>query len=239
MVRVLGSPASNLAAASAIRSSSSSTDSGIVMKTGLPNRLCSGSCNSSSHRSRSAGTGTRRPTPSPRIIFTLVIVGRVFHSRWSRSPRRSLSFAHEHRCAPAPRRRAGARRRGVGEGGRSGAAQGPPSRRRRPGRRRLGRAHPHHARRHRHHAARHARPSWRTSPTRCGPRPAATAGTSARCSADPDAQASNAAALTDLENGATSLLVQVGASGIDVADLAHGAQGRAARRRAGGARRPL
>ena len=37
--------------------------------------------------------------------------------------------------------------------------------------------------------------------------------------ADPDAQASNAAALTDLENGATSLLVQVGASGIDVADL--------------------
>ena len=38
--------------------------------------------------------------------------------------------------------------------------------------------------------------------------------------ADPDAEASHAAALTDLENGATSLLVQVGASGIDVADLA-------------------
>ena len=37
--------------------------------------------------------------------------------------------------------------------------------------------------------------------------------------ADPDAQASNAAALTDLENGATSLWLQVGASGIDVADL--------------------
>ncbi len=37
--------------------------------------------------------------------------------------------------------------------------------------------------------------------------------------ADPDAQASNSAALTDLENGASSLLVQVGASGIDVADL--------------------
>ena len=37
--------------------------------------------------------------------------------------------------------------------------------------------------------------------------------------ADPDASASNAAALTDLENGATSLWVQVGASGIDVADL--------------------
>ena len=36
---------------------------------------------------------------------------------------------------------------------------------------------------------------------------------------DPDAQASNAAALTDLENGATSLRLQVGASGIDVADL--------------------
>ena len=37
--------------------------------------------------------------------------------------------------------------------------------------------------------------------------------------ADPDAGASNAAALTDLENGATSLWLQVGASGIDVADL--------------------
>jgi methylmalonyl-CoA mutase len=37
--------------------------------------------------------------------------------------------------------------------------------------------------------------------------------------ADPDAQASKEAALTDLENGATSLWVQVGASGIDVADL--------------------
>ena len=37
--------------------------------------------------------------------------------------------------------------------------------------------------------------------------------------ADPDASASNAAALTDLENGATSLWLQVGASGIDVADL--------------------
>ena len=37
--------------------------------------------------------------------------------------------------------------------------------------------------------------------------------------ADPDTSASNAAALTDLENGATSLWVQVGASGIDVAAL--------------------
>jgi methylmalonyl-CoA mutase len=37
--------------------------------------------------------------------------------------------------------------------------------------------------------------------------------------ADPDAQASNAAALTDLENGVTSLWVQVGASGVDVSDL--------------------
>ena len=37
--------------------------------------------------------------------------------------------------------------------------------------------------------------------------------------ADPDAQASNAAALTDLENGASSVWVQVGASGIDVSDL--------------------
>ncbi|MGZ8738889.1 MAG: methylmalonyl-CoA mutase family protein, partial [Nocardioides sp.] len=36
---------------------------------------------------------------------------------------------------------------------------------------------------------------------------------------DPDAQASHAAALTDLENGATSLWVQVGASGIDASDL--------------------
>ncbi len=37
--------------------------------------------------------------------------------------------------------------------------------------------------------------------------------------ADPDAKASNAAALTDLENGATSLWVQVGSSGIEVTDL--------------------
>jgi len=37
--------------------------------------------------------------------------------------------------------------------------------------------------------------------------------------ADPDAQATHAAALTDLENGATSLWVQVGASGIEVSDL--------------------
>jgi methylmalonyl-CoA mutase len=36
---------------------------------------------------------------------------------------------------------------------------------------------------------------------------------------DPDAKTSNAAALTDLENGATSLWVQVGASGVDVSDL--------------------
>src|SRR6478672_1454501 len=38
--------------------------------------------------------------------------------------------------------------------------------------------------------------------------------------ADPDADTSARAAVTDLENGATSLLVQVGASGIDVDDLA-------------------
>ena len=37
--------------------------------------------------------------------------------------------------------------------------------------------------------------------------------------ADPDAAASNASALTDLENGAMSLWLQVGASGIDVTDL--------------------
>ncbi len=37
--------------------------------------------------------------------------------------------------------------------------------------------------------------------------------------ADPDAKASNAAALTDLENGATSLWVQVGPTGIEVTDL--------------------
>jgi len=37
--------------------------------------------------------------------------------------------------------------------------------------------------------------------------------------ADPDAKASNAAALTDLANGATSLLVQVGESGVAAADL--------------------
>ncbi len=36
---------------------------------------------------------------------------------------------------------------------------------------------------------------------------------------DPDARASNAAALTDLENGATSLWVQVGASGVPADDL--------------------
>jgi methylmalonyl-CoA mutase len=37
--------------------------------------------------------------------------------------------------------------------------------------------------------------------------------------ADPDAGTSNAAALTDLQNGATSLWVQVGSSGVDVAQL--------------------
>jgi methylmalonyl-CoA mutase len=37
--------------------------------------------------------------------------------------------------------------------------------------------------------------------------------------ADPDAKASHDAALTDLENGVTSLWVQLGASGIDVSDL--------------------
>ena len=37
---------------------------------------------------------------------------------------------------------------------------------------------------------------------------------------DPDPEASHAAALTDLENGATSLLVQVGESGVAAADLA-------------------
>jgi methylmalonyl-CoA mutase len=37
--------------------------------------------------------------------------------------------------------------------------------------------------------------------------------------ADPDAQASHEAALTDLENGVTSLWLQVGAAGVDVADL--------------------
>jgi methylmalonyl-CoA mutase len=37
--------------------------------------------------------------------------------------------------------------------------------------------------------------------------------------ADPDAKASNAAALTDLENGAHSLLVQVGESGVAASDL--------------------
>ncbi len=38
--------------------------------------------------------------------------------------------------------------------------------------------------------------------------------------ADPDAKASHDAALTDLENGVTSLWVQVGASGVDAGDLA-------------------
>ncbi len=38
--------------------------------------------------------------------------------------------------------------------------------------------------------------------------------------ADPDAKASHEAALTDLENGATSLLVQVGESGVAARDLA-------------------
>jgi methylmalonyl-CoA mutase len=37
---------------------------------------------------------------------------------------------------------------------------------------------------------------------------------------DPDAQASHAAALTDLENGVTSLWIQVGESGVDLDDLA-------------------
>src|SRR5207253_11512680 len=38
--------------------------------------------------------------------------------------------------------------------------------------------------------------------------------------ADPDAKASHDAALTDLENGVTSLWVQFGQSGIDAGDLA-------------------
>ena len=38
--------------------------------------------------------------------------------------------------------------------------------------------------------------------------------------ADPDAKVSHDAALTDLENGVTSLWVQVGASGVDAGDLA-------------------
>ena len=38
--------------------------------------------------------------------------------------------------------------------------------------------------------------------------------------ADPDARASHDAALTDLENGVTSLWIQVGASGVDAGDLA-------------------
>ncbi len=38
--------------------------------------------------------------------------------------------------------------------------------------------------------------------------------------AEPDAEAAHAAGLADLENGATSLLVQVGESGVDTADLA-------------------
>ena len=57
--------------------------------------------------------------------------------------------------------------------------------------------------------------------------------------ADPDAQASNAAALTDLENGVGSLWVQLGASGIDVLRPAHRPEGRAPRHRPGRAGRAV
>ena len=99
--------------------------------------------------------------------------------------RRYLSFAHGHRCAPGSRRRPGARRQRVGEGGRGGAAQGATPGRRRPGRRRLGQAHPQDHRRHRDHAARHPRPRGGPARSRPARRPAGTAGTCARCSPTP------------------------------------------------------
>jgi methylmalonyl-CoA mutase len=43
--------------------------------------------------------------------------------------------------------------------------------------------------------------------------------------ADPDARAANAAALTDLENGATSLFVRVGAAGVAVSELGTALEG--------------
>ena len=57
--------------------------------------------------------------------------------------------------------------------------------------------------------------------------------------ADPDAKASHDAALTDLENGVTSLWIQVGQSGVDAARPRHRARRCAPRRRAGRARRSL
>ncbi len=152
---------------------------------------------------------------------------------------RSLFFAHEPRRPPVPLRGAGARRLGVGEGRRSRPAQGASPLRRRPRRRRLGQAHPHDARRHRRHPARHARPWSPTCPSRCVRRPAATAGTCAPCSPTPTPQASHDAALTDLENGVTSLWIQVGDSGVARRRPRHRARRRAPRRRARGARRPL
>ena len=101
--------------------------------------------------------------------------------------------------------------------GRSGAARGPPSRRQRT---RTTPSGANYARRARRHPASHRwarRPSWRTSPTRSGPRLVATAGTCVPSSGTPTREGSEAAALTDLENGATSLRLQVGASGIELA----------------------
>ena len=176
-------------------SSSSSTCAGIGTNAGDPEaQLRRGRGSSSSQRSRSelqpAAAGR---TPSPRIRFMGLQprTGWVFHSRWSRpdagpypspmSPDAHLSLV----------RGAGARRLRVGAGRRSGAAQGPPPLRRRPRRRRLGEAHAHHARRHRRSARWAPRPSSRTCPTRCARRPAATAGTSARCSPTPTPKASH------------------------------------------------
>ena len=149
-----------------------------------------------------------------------VIVGRVFHSRWSghlggpypsrmsTEPHLLLADGQEHSVAEWE-----------GPSKSPSAAQGPPPRRGRPGGALCGASS-----RTPRWTASTSRPSarprwWQTSPTRSGP-PARGDGWDVRALlADPDASASNAAALTDLENGATSLWLQVGASGIDVADL--------------------
>ena len=145
-------------------------------------------------RRRSAGSLTNTGRPEPRLLGVVqhlepplpvgghrdpetdafaadhphpVIVGRVFHSRWSAHLGGPYPSRMSTERAPAPRRRAGARRRGVGEARRRGAAQGPPPRRGRPRRRGLGRAHALHAGRHRHPAARHPGPGG--GPPRPGP----------------------------------------------------------------------
>ena len=230
-----------LARRSAIRLSSASTVSGHRHE-GRESRSAarSGSWNSSSQRSRSADVGNRRPMPSPRI-----------RSSWG-EPRSGISqslVAPDARPYPSHmslRRPPVPRPRGRSTTSRSGSR--PPLRccarpaacRRRPRRRRLGEAHAPHPRRHRR-SPRWARPTLVADlPDPVRP-PARGDGWDVRAAARRPRRRRppHDAALTDLENGATSLLVQVGSLGHRRRRPGHRARGRAARRRAGRARRPL